>query len=172
MSHKNTRAVINMKVLSFRSWLSSNFTAPAHCFMSLGGWFVGVRLVIFGWLIHSVCHQITMHQAIMKNTKKCNQSTCLQVVNRWDPPHSRPYVWHIKQKRSIWEIVMLLSEWHYCQVLQCYRAVLANVPTLATLAHNFEHSKFSLSLVVDIREVVKAVEYFPMLPSVDTWRFY
>ena len=29
-----------------------------------------VPSVIFGWLMHTVCHQITMHQARMKDTKK------------------------------------------------------------------------------------------------------
>ncbi len=54
MSHKNTKAVLNLKALSFRSGLSSHFNIPAHCFTSLGGQVVGVRSVIVGWLMCTV----------------------------------------------------------------------------------------------------------------------
>jgi hypothetical protein len=43
---------------------------------------------------------------------------------------------------------MVLSEWLLCWVLQSYRAGSASVPTLAPLAHNYEHPKFCLSLVL------------------------
>jgi len=54
MSHKNTKAVLNLKALSFRSGLSSHFNVPAHSFTSLGGQVVGVRSVIVGWLMCTV----------------------------------------------------------------------------------------------------------------------
>ena len=48
-------------------------SALLHLFeRAIGGGARGaVPSVIFGWLMRTVCHQITMHQARMKDTKKC-----------------------------------------------------------------------------------------------------
>ncbi len=40
-----------------------------------------------------------MHQVRMKDTTKCNQSTCLYLVNRWDPPPLDP-TYDILNKRE------------------------------------------------------------------------
>ncbi len=58
---KNTTMVTYLKAMSFGSVSPIPFTAPVHFFISLSVRVVEVRLVMVGWFMCNVCHQICMH---------------------------------------------------------------------------------------------------------------
>jgi hypothetical protein len=60
MSHKNQKSCHQYEGPVVQAWLPSHFTAPSHCFTSLGGQLIGVRSVMVGWSMRTVCYQICM----------------------------------------------------------------------------------------------------------------
>ena len=59
--NENTAMVTNLNAISFRSVSSIPFTAPARFFISSAIKVVEVRLVMGGWFMSTVCHQICTH---------------------------------------------------------------------------------------------------------------
>jgi len=56
--NENTTMVTHLNAMSFESVSSIPFTAPARFLISLPVKVVEVRLVMVGWFMRTVCHQI------------------------------------------------------------------------------------------------------------------
>ena len=73
--------VTYLKAMSFGSVLSILFTAPARFFISLSVRVVEVRLVMVGWFMCTVCHQICMHQGDYRIPNKVSKRNHVIIVN-------------------------------------------------------------------------------------------
>ncbi len=126
-----------------------NVVEPFHCpsvLLHLVGCQSCRGVVGHGWML--IMLFVSQDQDASKRLLTHKKVQLRYVVNRWDPSALDPTYGVSNKRKSSGESICFLPEWLHLRVLLCYGACSTSVPTLPVSMHNFEHPKFSLSMVV------------------------